>query len=51
MDGIEKITGIRPIFENVDLKDFEKTDEVFKKYENITGVIHFAAYKAIGESF
>lgn len=49
VDGIEKITGIRPAFEQVDLNDFAATEEVFKKYP-IKGIIHFAASKAVGES-
>ena len=49
IDGIEKITGIRPAFEKVDLNDFEATESVFKKYP-IKGCIHFAASKAVGES-
>lgn len=50
LDGIEKITGIRPLFENVDLKDYEATEKVFQKYPKIEGIIHFAASKAVGES-
>ncbi|MBQ8047419.1 MAG: UDP-glucose 4-epimerase GalE [Prevotella sp.] len=50
LDGIEKITGVRPAFENVDLKDLEATEAVFKKYPQIEGIIHFAASKAVGES-
>lgn len=50
LDGIEKITGIRPAFEQVNLEDKEATEKVFKKYPNIEGVIHFAASKAVGES-
>ena len=50
LDGIEKITGIRPAFEKVDLRDFDATEAVFKKYPEITGIIHFAASKAVGES-
>ena len=49
VDGIEKITGIRPAFEQVDLNDFDATEAVFKKYK-IDGCIHFAASKAVGES-
>ena len=49
VDGIEKITGIRPAFEKVDLNDFAATEAVFKKYQ-IKGCIHFAASKAVGES-
>ena len=50
VDGIEKITGVRPAFENVDLRDKEATENVFKKYPDINGIIHFAASKAVGES-
>ena len=50
LDGIEKITGIRPAFEKVDLRDFDATEAVFKKYPKISGIIHFAASKAVGES-
>jgi UDP-glucose 4-epimerase len=50
LDGIEKITGIRPEFEKVDLKDFVATEGIFKKYPDIKGIIHFAASKAVGES-
>lgn len=50
LDGIEKITGVRPAFEKVDLKDCQATENVFKKYPEISGIIHFAASKAVGES-
>lgn len=50
LDGIEKITGIRPAFEKVDLQDLKATRKVFEKYPNIDGIIHFAASKAVGES-
>lgn len=50
VDGIEKITGIRPHFENIDCCDIEALDKVFSKYEGIEGIIHFAASKAVGES-
>ena len=50
LDNIEKITGIRPQFEKFDLADEKLTDEFFKKYKDIEAVIHFAAYKAVGES-
>lgn len=49
IDGIEKITGIRPAFEKIDLNDFAATEAVFKKY-SIKGCVHFAASKAVGES-
>lgn len=50
LDGIEKITGIRPAFEQIDITDLEALDGVFKKYPGISGIIHFAASKAVGES-
>ena len=49
IDGIEKITGIRPAFEKIDLNDFAATDAVFTPY-SLQGRIHFAASKAVGES-
>lgn len=50
VDGIEKITGIRPAFEKVDCCDKEALEAVFAKYGDIQGIIHFAASKAVGES-
>ena len=50
LDGIERITGVRPAFEQVDLRDLEATEAVFRKYPKIAGIIHFAASKAVGES-
>lgn len=50
LDRINQITGVNPIFENIDLTDFEATKALFQKYPDIELVIHFAAYKAVGES-
>lgn len=50
LDGIEKITGVRPAFENVDLREKNAVEAVFEKYPQIEGIIHFAASKAVGES-
>lgn len=50
LDGIEAITGVRPIFEKLDLREKSKVQDFFKRYKNIDGVIHFAASKAVGES-
>lgn len=50
LDGIEKITGKRPAFEEFDLIEKEKVDSFFSKYQNIEAIIHFAAFKAVGES-
>ncbi|MDL2227845.1 UDP-glucose 4-epimerase GalE [Bacteroidales bacterium OttesenSCG-928-K03] len=50
VDNIEKITGVKPIFEKVDLSIAEETRKLFEKHKDIFGVIHFAASKAVGES-
>ena len=50
LSGIEKITGIRPDFENLDCLDYLGLDRMFSKYEGIKAIIHFAAYKAVNES-
>ena len=50
LDGIEKITGKKLKNYKVDLKNFDETLAVFQENEDIVGVIHFAAYKAVGES-
>ena len=50
IDGIEKITGVRPAFEKMDCCDLDGMDKVFAKYPDIEGIIHFAASKAVGES-
>lgn len=50
LDGIERISGIRPAFVNGDCTDIECLRSVFEKYEDIKGIINFAASKAVGES-
>lgn len=50
LDGIEKLTGKKVKNYKVDLKDYNDTRAVFQENEDITGIIHFAAYKAVGES-
>lgn len=50
VDSIEKITGIRPLLEVFDLTDREKTADFFKRNSDLKGIIHFAAFKAVGES-
>ena len=50
LDGIEKITGKKPIFEKIDLTEKSAVQNFFKKHQDIIGVIHFAASKAVGES-
>ncbi|MDM1328358.1 UDP-glucose 4-epimerase GalE [Myroides odoratimimus] len=50
LDGIEGITQIRPAFVKLDLRDGAGVSKLFTDYKDITGVIHFAASKAVGES-
>jgi len=50
LDNIEKITGKKPDFEEFDLADREKTDDFFRRNKDIVAIIHFAAFKAVGES-
>ncbi|WP_104734721.1 UDP-glucose 4-epimerase GalE [Hanstruepera ponticola] len=50
LSGITSITGKSPVFEILDLKDIQKVQGFFKNHQDIKGVIHFAASKAVGES-
>jgi UDP-glucose 4-epimerase len=50
LDGIEKITGKRPLFEKLDLCDRPGVEDCFSRYPGIRAIIHFAAYKAVSES-
>ncbi len=50
LDGIERITGKKPLFENIDLREKAAVQNFFKKHNGVVGVIHFAASKAVGES-
>lgn len=50
MDGIEKISHIRPEFVEADCTDLQAMDSLFKNYPGIKGIINFAASKAVGES-
>ncbi|WP_414000142.1 UDP-glucose 4-epimerase GalE [Flavobacterium sp. W1B] len=50
LKGIVAITGKMPIFEKLDLREKKSVQDFFKKYNDISGVIHFAASKAVGES-
>jgi UDP-glucose 4-epimerase len=47
---IEQITGVRPEFHLLDMQDHELLDEFFGQSKGIEAVIHFAAYKSVGES-
>ena len=50
LDQIEAIIGIKPEFHQFDLCDTAKVNDFAAKYSDITGIIHFAAFKAVGES-
>jgi UDP-glucose 4-epimerase len=50
LNGIERITGKKPIFESIDLREKAAVQNFFATYTDISGVIHFAASKAVGES-
>ncbi len=50
LKGIADITGVKPLFEEIDLKSKRAVSDFFKKYANLDGVIHFAASKVPRES-
>ena len=50
LDGIERITGIRPEFVEADCTDITALKILFDTYPGIKGIINFAASKAVGES-
>ena len=50
LDGIERITGIRPDFVEADCTDISALKSLFDKYPGLKGIINFAASKAVGES-
>ncbi|MBT8318154.1 MAG: UDP-glucose 4-epimerase GalE [Lutibacter sp.] len=50
LDRIQSITDVAPTFENIDLTDRVKTTSFFERHKDASGVINFAAFKAVGES-
>jgi UDP-glucose 4-epimerase len=50
LKGIVAITGKKPLFEKLDLREKASVHAFFKKHNDVKGVIHFAASKAVGES-
>lgn len=50
LDGIEAITGKRPPLLELDLKIAEQVSQLFQQVPQFDGIIHFAAFKAVGES-
>lgn len=49
-EGVKKITGVKPDFFEFDLCDSQKVSQFFKEQGPFDGIIHFAAFKAVGES-
>jgi len=49
LEGIKRATGKKPSFVELDLKNKSEVTKLFKDH-NIQGIIHFAAFKAVGES-
>ena len=50
LEGIHAITGIKPQFEKIDLKEKIDVERFFESHSDVAGVIHFAASKAVNES-
>ncbi len=50
LEGITKITGKKSLFEKLDLKEKSLVEDFFKRHNDIKGIIHFAASKAVNES-
>ena len=50
LNRIEEVTGIKPRFEKLDLKEKHYVTRFFNRHADLDGIIHFAASKAVGES-
>lgn len=50
LENISKITGVKPVFEQFNLADVQKTDDFFNRNRDIKAIIHFAASKMVAES-
>jgi UDP-glucose 4-epimerase len=50
LENIERISGVKPVFEKIDVREKQSVSDFFKRHENVSGIIHFAASKAVGES-
>jgi UDP-glucose 4-epimerase len=50
LDGVKRITGVRPAFAKLDCNDKEGLDALLRSHPGVKGIIHFAASKAVGES-
>jgi len=50
LEGIKNIIGYKPVFEKLDLREKASVKDFFQRHNDINGLIHFAASKAVGES-
>jgi UDP-glucose 4-epimerase len=50
VENIGRISGKKPVFEQIDVREKQAVSDFFKKHEDVAGIIHFAASKAVGES-
>ena len=50
LDGIKKIINLSPVFEKLDVRNSDQMEILFSKHKDISGVIHFAAYKSVSGS-
>lgn len=50
LDGIQNITGIMPQFHNLDVANSSDMEDFFSEHSDAVAIVHFAAYKAVGES-
>lgn len=50
LEGIYNITGKKPIFEKIDVREKAVVQDFFSRHKDVAGIIHFAASKAVGES-
>jgi UDP-glucose 4-epimerase len=50
LDQIARIIGFKPVFHQLDLSDAQAVEKLAATEPDVTGIIHFAAYKAVGES-
>ena len=50
LEGVQQITGKKIKNYKVDLCNYDDTNAIFEENNDISGIIHFAAYKAVGES-
>jgi UDP-glucose 4-epimerase len=50
IDGIEQITKLKPLFYRTDVTDLMALDNIISEHKDASAIVHFAAYKAVGES-